>query len=162
MISQASLKERLRYDPETNEFTWLKSYNNSVTGQLAGSVNRNGYVSIEVDGMRYYAHRLAWLYMTGNMPFGVIDHKDRNKTRNVFSNLRDVTIRENTTNQVRPQRNSSTGVRGVMPYRLGGYAAQICVHGVSMHLGVFRTIEAAEQVYLAARSKYAPLPETAA
>lgn len=157
-LTQTKLKELLHYDPCTGVFVWLKSRNDVVTGKVAGTKGRNGYLDIKIEGVRYYAHRLAWLYMTGAMPVGVIDHIDRCKTRNVFSNLRDASIAENTTNQVRAQRNSATGVRGVLPY-VGGFAAQIHVSGKSKHLGVFKTIEAAEAAYLAAKNEHAPLPK---
>lgn len=158
MITQQLLKELLSYDPATGVFTWLKSYRDVVTGKTAGTVGRNGYIDIKIKGVRYYAHRLAWLYMTGEMPEGVIDHVDRTKTKNDFANLRDVSIRENTTNQVRAQRNSVTGVRGVVPY-VNGYSSQIRVAGKSTHLGVFKTIQDAERAYITARDKFAPLPK---
>jgi hypothetical protein len=157
MIDQNQLKELLRYDPDTGVFTWLKSYNNVVTGKPAKTKGRNGYIDIKIKGIRHYAHRLAWLYMTGKNPNNVIDHIDRDKTNNSFSNLRDVSSKENTNNQVRPQANNKTGVRGVIPY-VNGYSSQISVNGKNIHLGVFRSIKDAEGAYLSAKEIYAPLP----
>ena len=157
MIDQNQLKELLSYDPDTGVFIWLKSYNNVVTGKQAKTKGRNGYIDIRIKGVRHYAHRLAWLYMTGKNPENVIDHIDRDKTNNKFNNLRDVSRKENTNNQVKPQLNNRTGVRGVIPY-VNGYSAQIRIDGKSVHLGVFRNVKDAEAAYICAKDIFAPLP----
>ena len=158
MINQSELKELLHYDQESGAFTWLKSYRDTVTGKLAGTNGRNGYIDIKIKGVRYYAHRLAWLYVTGQFPLEVIDHIDRNKTNNCFANLRDVSRKENTNNQVDAQVNNATGIRGVLPY-INGYSAQIAVNGKSKHLGIFNNSEDARFAYLSAKEIYAPLPK---
>lgn len=158
MINQLELKELLHYDQDLGTFTWLKSYRDIVTGKIAGTNGRNGYIDIKIKGVRYYAHRLAWLYVTGQFPLDVIDHIDRNKTNNCFANLRDVSRKENTNNQVDAQINNATGIRGVLPY-INGYSAQIAVNGKSKHLGVFINIEDAQLAYLSAKEMYAPLPK---
>lgn len=157
MIDQNQLKELLSYNPDTGVFIWLKSYNNAVTGKQAKTKGRNGYIDIKIKGVRYYAHRLAWLYMTGEQPKNVIDHIDRDKTNNKFNNLRDVSVKENINNQIKPNANNSTGVRGVMPY-INGYSSQISVNGKNIHLGVFKSIEDAEAAYICAKNIFAPLP----
>jgi hypothetical protein len=95
--------------------------------------------------------------MTGEQPKNVIDHIDRDKTNNKFNNLRDVSVKENINNQIKPNANNSTGVRGVMPY-INGYSSQISVNGKNIHLGVFKSIEDAEAAYICAKNIFAPLP----
>jgi hypothetical protein len=62
-------------------------------GSTAGSVKRNGYVAIKIDGVLYKAHRLAWYLGTGVWPAPEIeiDHINRVKGDNRLCNLRLVT-----------------------------------------------------------------------
>ncbi len=71
-LTQSQLKELLSYDQETGVFTRLDGQN---AGKVAGAINK-GYLRIRINGKRYYAHRLAWLYVHGAAP--KIDGKKRN------------------------------------------------------------------------------------
>ena len=73
MISQQQLKELLDYDPETGVFTWIKRRRGTRFGHSAGR-DSHGYVYIRILGAEYGAHRLAWLYMTGNPSADQIGH----------------------------------------------------------------------------------------
>ena len=53
------------------------------------------------------AHRLAWLYMTGEWPEQEIDHIDRNTGNNIFSNLREAEHHQNKANSKIREDNSS-------------------------------------------------------
>jgi HNH endonuclease/AP2 domain len=110
-LTQAQLKRVLRYDPDTGEFTRLVTVMGHLAGSKVGSVQGAGYVKVTIEGQRYAAHRLAWLYMTGKWPEEV-DHINRVRTDNRWCNLRDVPHRMNSLN--RPiNRNNRSGVRGV-------------------------------------------------
>lgn len=90
-LTQERLKELFKYDPETGLFTRLVSTNNRVkVGDVAGNARADGYIKIRVDFDMHYAHRLAWLYMTGEWPTQKIDHISGDKSDNRWSNLRDV------------------------------------------------------------------------
>lgn len=92
-ITQETLKGLLTYNPETGVFLW------NTSKKKAGSENHRGYIQIGIDGKLYYAHRLAFLYMTGAMPFGIVDHRNRKKADNHWANLRDTTQAENNANK---------------------------------------------------------------
>ena len=89
-LNQSKLKELLNYNPENGSFTWLKSQGNASKGSKAGSLAVNGYILIAVNGQRYRAHRLAFLYMKARFPVLDIDHINRNPSDNRWVNLREV------------------------------------------------------------------------
>lgn len=109
-MNQQQLKEVLSYDEATGVFTWLR------TGKTAGSAFHNGYRStylrIKVGGKACFAHRLAWLYMTGEWPAGDIDHIDHDGLNNRFANLRIVSDEINQKN-ARMSAANKTGISGV-------------------------------------------------
>lgn len=79
----------LEYDPGSGEFRFTKSCGRVRAGDVAGSLNDNGHLRISIDGQRYYAHRLAWFYMTGeDLGDTQLVHKDGNLMNNSFENLR--------------------------------------------------------------------------
>ncbi len=99
-LTSAQLKEILHYNPETGVFTWVKSVGQRAQkGRTAGSKVPTGYIKIKVLQKVYFAHRLAWLYMTGSWPVNEIDHVDNDPSNNVFSNLRAATKSENAQNR---------------------------------------------------------------
>jgi hypothetical protein len=157
VISQQELKENLHYDPLTGVFTWLKANSrNSKVGNIAGSLN-TGYILISINGIKYRAHRLAWLYMTGEMPKSMIDHINSVKTDNRFCNLREATNQQNLQNLQKPRADSSTGFMGVgRCNKSKKYVATITDKGKPRYLGLFTTPEEAHQAYLAAKRKLHP------
>ena len=69
-ISQGRLKRLLTYIPETGEFIWNMDRGAMKEGDVAGTrSSRTPHRPIFLDGKSYYAGRLAFLYMTGKMPF---------------------------------------------------------------------------------------------
>lgn len=148
--------ERLRllldYDPSTGEFTRrIAAAKASKVGDKAGGVAPTGYSMISVDGGRYLAHRLAWLYVCGIWPVGEIDHVDGVRLNNRIGNLRDVDRRTNTQNLRKGQGKSGLlGSSFCAP--LGKWRAQIRVPGVgTRHIGVFGSPEAAHAAYVDAK-----------
>ena len=82
------LKRAFRYESLTGDFFWLVDRSHVRAGAKAGSLLTCGYWRIRYGGEEYQAHRLAWLFMTGEWPNGPIDHHDLNKLNNSWSNLR--------------------------------------------------------------------------
>lgn len=142
MLTQAELKRQLHYDPSTGKFTrLLKSHGRRKAGSEAGSIVRRKhlrYRQICVNYVTYTAHRLAWLYMTGEWPPAghVIDHINGDGTCNCWINLRLATPGQNCANSRRPSTNT-TGYKGVTRTREGKFIAAIRANGKTRHLGVF-------------------------
>ena len=141
------LREMLRYDEGTGLFTWLVSRYRTRAGDTAGSVLNTGYVRIVIDGKKFFAHRLAFLYVEGKFPEFSVDHIDGVPANNRWANLRKATHSENLRNQYIKSNNTS-GVKGVSWYRKSKkWKAQIVSNGRVINLGHFETMEEAAEAY---------------
>ncbi len=111
MLTQQILKDSLHYNQKTGIFTWIKSGSGRELGSVAGS-STLGYIRIAINGKRYQAHRLAFLYMTGNFPVLDIDHINGKRNCNIWQNLRECTKSQNRFN-TNKNRNNTSGFKGV-------------------------------------------------
>jgi hypothetical protein len=151
MLTIDRLKEALAYDPETGFFVWRIAINSrAVVGKVAGKLKSTGYIYIGLDSEQYPAHRLAWLYMTGEWPQNSIDHIDGDRANNRFVNLRDVPASHNAQNQRRAQNGNKSGYLGVSK-RGRHFYAQINVGGKIEMLGKFNTAKEAHLAYIEAK-----------
>lgn len=150
-LDRQTLKRLLHYSPESGLFTWLVKSNGRVrVGQTAGSPNSDGYIQIKIFRRLYGAHRLAWLYVYGYWPPQEIDHINGNVADNRIENLREANRHEQMWNRKRPVTNTS-GFKGVSFYkRRDCWRANIANGGKLVHLGYFKTPEAAHEAYVAA------------
>jgi len=149
------VRDVLHYDPATGIFVWRVTLSNRApAGAVAGSERKDGYRLIAIDGQRYLAHRLAWLYVHGVWPTMDLDHVDRHPANNRLTNLRQATRSGNQQNMRLSQR-SSVGLAGVS--RNGRrWQAAIQLSGRQHHLGTFDAPEEAHAVYLAAKRELHP------
>lgn len=153
-LTQADLRRMLSYDPDSGEFRWLVGRSRTAAGSVAGSIGASGHRSIKIAGRSHYAHRLAWLYMTGEWPAEQVDHINGTPDDNRWDNLREASNAENCRNTRRRQNNTS-GTKGVTwDARRGKWNANICVNRRYIFLGYFEDIEAAAAAYAAASQKY--------
>ena len=144
-FTQKKLKELLSYDENTGVFVWLVNMgSNKVKGINAGIDYRTkqgkSYRRIRIERKHYQSHRLAWLYMTGELPENDIDHIDGNGLNNSFNNLRSVTRVENCRNMRKTSRNKS-GTTGVYWHKRDkAWIARITVISRDVYLGCFSNI----------------------
>lgn len=153
-ITQQRLKELLHYDPNTGIFTWLVDKGPRKAGERAGGICFNkadNYAPwrITIDKTLYGAHRLAWLYVYGEMPT-MLDHINRNPSDNRICNLRIATLAQNMQNTKRAK--GKAGLRGVVKME-GRFAAFISHNNRRLYLGLFDTAEAAHKVWCEAAVK---------
>jgi hypothetical protein len=151
-VSIARLKEVLDWDQDTGIFRWKVSTSNRVrVGAIAGHII-HGYRVISVDGKKYRAHHIVWLFSTGAWPIGEVDHIYGKRSDNRFGLLRDVTGAVNRQNvRIARSHNKSSGVLGVDRLPGGSFRARIQNCGKTIYLGVFSTAEQAHNRYVTAK-----------
>lgn len=148
-LSHEILTENVFYDSVTGTFVWNKKGKNRVVGKAIGRKHNKGYWQVWFNGNFYMAHRLAWFYVYKKWPTEYIDHINENKIDNRIENLRDVSHSVNLANQKNPQRNNTSGYRGVSyKKRIAKFHAQIFVNKKYNSLGYFDSAEEAHKAYL--------------
>ncbi len=151
MLTAEQLRECLSYNPDDGTFIRLISHTNRhKAGIAAGCSTSNGYVRIYVADKQYLAHRLAFLYMTGEFPRNLVDHINGNKSDNSWSNLREINKSGNGQNTRRAWGHNKTGVLGI-GRRGKKFRARIYANGKDIHLGEFQTQDEAREKYLEAK-----------
>ena len=150
LITQMRLKELFNYCADTGIFTRkiaVGRHGRHKKGTLAGTKSRSGYRVISINSRRYMAHKLAWLYVYGELPKNDIDHINRIKHDNRISNLRLASRSQNMQNVAKHKHNSS-GQKGVswMPSR-NKWRAYINYNYKQLHIGTFDTFEDAVAAY---------------
>lgn len=171
-IDQAFVKRLFEYNEHDGIFTWrhrtpdtflhvgpystdrvCAAWNAKHAGRQAGRTNGEGYVDIFIHKRPFKAHRLAWLYVHGEWPTAIIDHKDQNRANNCITNLRLATLSQNKVNS--SSCSNTSGVRGVHWYKkYGKWVAIIGVNGKQKNLGYFNSIDDAAAARKAAEIRY--------
>jgi hypothetical protein len=154
MITQSELKELVRYNKDTGEFVYIKPRKRIKVGDTAGRNHSKGYWVIGINGRQYLAHRLAWLYITGEWPSDQVDHINHDRSDNRWGNLREATNKIN--HQNRPmQKNNKSGFTGVFWEKaINKWRSQIKVGGKKIHLGVFDNLSDAISTRQEANNRY--------
>jgi len=148
MITLERLKQILDYDPESGEFVWKQRISIRVTiGEKAGHPLVNGYIGIGIDGKKYLAHRLAWFFVYGDWPKGLVDHINQDKADNRISNLRVCTKSDNAANSKKRKDNTS-GYKGVcFNKKLGLWMARVQKDGRVVSTEYFKSASEAAESY---------------
>lgn len=146
MVTQKRLRELFDYNEDTGLFTRISPVKKANVGDIAGARAKNGYITISVDCKRYYAHRLAFIYMTGDCP-KTVDHIDRNRANNRWSNLRESTAQLQEANKEKCQGNTSKYKGVSFKSKIGRYVARLKVDGNEIYLGCFADEDNAARAY---------------
>ncbi len=171
-ITQEFLKSIFKYDPVTGDLKYLernpamfddgkrhsredicRRWNVRWSNKNTGYISPDGYVRTKIFNQLYLVHVVAWIYMTGETPVSDIDHIDRNKSNNAFSNLRISTESQNIANS-KLHRDSTTGFKGVTKRKnQNKYRARIRYEGNLISLGDYDTPEEAHEAYCKAAKR---------
>lgn len=164
-ISVEYLRSRFSYDAETGVLTYLrqprcefnsdrswKRWNTIFAGKEAGWFSGK-YRCVEIKGRNFYCQRVIWALVTGSWPELFIDHLDRDRVNNRWSNLSEVTKSENGVNrEYVPHGDTPSGTKGVC-YRkaTGRYEAYSIGHPGSKrrYLGSSKDVTEAAALVLA-------------
>lgn len=160
----AYLRGILTYQSHKGVFVWRTNALKRVRkGDTAGtkSLDKKGKkrIVIGINGQRYLAHRLAFVFMTGKWPSVKldVDHKDGDGWNNKWKNLRMATRSQNICNKHRRRSDNTSGITGVgWDSKYNKWWARITVNGRIIHLGRFRKedFKTAVEVRRAAEVRY--------
>jgi HNH endonuclease/AP2 domain len=152
-LTAAQLRLLLDYNPDTGVFTWrIPPHPRFRVGAVAGCLFSNGYRYIKIEKRTYKAHRLAWLYMSGEWPVGELDHKNTVRHDNRIANLRQPPSRSLACANTSKSSRNKSGYKGVS--RCGNsWRAQIWLNGRRYHLGLFDAPAEAHAAYAAAAKR---------
>jgi hypothetical protein len=145
------LRELFNYDPDTGLLTRRASRNGALAGSLAGSIDKDGYRWVRVDGARYAATSLIWTLRTGEWPKEQIDHRDPDGPKcdfgNRWENLRPASPMQNRWNS-RSRKRSGTSVSAIGVEKKGNrFRSVINVDRKRIRLGYFKTETEAALAY---------------
>jgi HNH endonuclease len=152
MLTRKKLFEALDYESSSGLFTWRRSGSGITVGKIAGTIT-NGYRVIVLFGKPHRAAKLVWLAETGKYPEHEVDHKNRKRDDNRWSNLRAATRTQQMQN-CGVYKNSISGIRGVRLHRTGKWEARIRVDKELIYLGVFASKKEAIAVRHEAAERY--------
>jgi len=144
MLTLERLKSLFHYDPETGALTRLVSMGNAAAGAQVTSTNGDGYRIVAIDRKRYKVSRVAWLYMTGEWPSSQIDHKDRNRLNDSWSNLRHATHSQNMANRPFPRAR----------FVDGKWDVRIQKDGTRHYIGRFSSLAEAREAFRSASQRH--------
>jgi HNH endonuclease len=166
-ITQDMLRQLIRYEPQTGRYFWKprprdmfqttrqfkcwnKRYANAET--LKTGTGPTGYYAVTILDVRYYAHRVVWLYHKGKWPSMDIDHINGIRTDNRIENLRDVSTADNGRNLYLARNNTSGAIGVYWRPKKKKWEATIRIDGKLKFLGLFTEKEAASAVRRQAQS----------
>ena len=133
---------------------------NVCVGQIAGTIDKDGYRIISIDHKKHKAHRLIWLWYYGVWPDHQIDHINGIRNDNRIENLREATANGLTDNQANHQntglqKNNKSGHSGVhWNKRRQEWGAGIMFKVKYIHFGWFKDFDLACNKVKEGKTKY--------
>ncbi len=148
-LTVARLKTLLTYWPLSGHFVHNEcGRRTDLHRQIAGHLREDGYRIIKLDGEKYRASHIAWLYMTGKWPKDEIDHANKNPSDDRWVNLREASSADNKYNKDGWRKKEQyKGVYVYLNKKKQRWRAAAMVQNKNYHLGIFDTPEEAAVAY---------------
>ena len=120
---------------QDGKFVYIKhNGSRACPGKEAGTIHLYGYKQIMIDGSRFFAHVLVWLWHCGEFPNNPIRHIDGDRLNNRIENL----LCANRKIGQKTFCNNTSGITGVYWHKNNKkWIAQITVNNRIKHLGTF-------------------------
>lgn len=145
IMNSELLRQILNYNKDTGKWIWLvKNGTNNNIGDIAGTVNNDGYNIITYKRKKYKSSRLAFIYMGHEIP-KIVDHINTIKTDDRWNNLRASTVQMNGANRKSRYKNMPKGI--TWNARRNKWVSQITVNNKLKYLGGYDCPAAASFVY---------------
>lgn len=157
--SQQNIKKYVLYMAETGDFYRIGKVGcKGIIGEKVGRLKSHGYIVFQVAGHRDYAHRFAWLYMTGKWP-KELDHINGSRNDNRWLNLREATRTQNNANRKLCNKKKYHNLpKGVLIRKNRGgsisYYGRIIVNGKQIWSTAQSNPDNAHKLYMALARKY--------
>ena len=174
-LTADQVRQTLDYNPETGSFLWKersvewfkskrdqKIWNTRYANKSPEGTHPRGYKQICINGVRYLAHRLSWLYIFGVWPEGELDHINRDPADNRIANLRPANRSLNNQNTGK-RKGCSSNHKGVYWHKeRQKWMARIHINNRCIFLGRYETQGQAARAYAKASDEmheYIPTTE---
>ena len=155
IVNQELLKKLFHYDGK--HLYWkekLSPLSRIKIGNKAGCSDSYGYRVIGLAGKNYKEHRLIWLYLHGEWPENLLDHKSNLSSNNQEGNLRPATYQQNSFNRG-SRKGSTSKYKGVTWHKRDKkWQAAITIDGKWEYLGSFDDEKEAAKAYSKAAKDY--------
>lgn len=138
----------------TEERFWSKVQKGDGCWKWTAHLSTKGYGRFSITRSNVVpAHRFAFELAGGQVPAGmVVDHMCHNRSCVNPAHLRPLSPKQNNENRLGPNKNSSTGIRGVFwSKQKQRWVGQVMHERHCFHAGFHKTIEAAEAAVVAKR-----------
>lgn len=170
-LTQNLLHEIFAYDPETGALShkerprWMfksgynggetswRTWNTKHAGEPVSNCGSGGYLRVNINGRRYFAHRLIWLMTHGEWPEEV-DHINGDRSDNRLCNLRAVDRQGNMRNTALRSNNTSGYIGVSYSKRDDVFIAYITVNKHTKVIGRYATAEQAAEARAKAQAEH--------
>lgn len=132
-MSHQNIWRFVAYFPDTGKFVATANRGKTKEGDELGYLESNGYLKMIIERRKWWAHRLAWYYMTGATPEAV-DHINGVRSDNRWCNLRAATVALNGQN-IQTGKGESKVIGVAWDTKKGNWRAWIGLNGKFIHLG---------------------------
>jgi hypothetical protein len=151
-MTQEELQHFFTYDTLSGNLIWNyqpdkpKFWNGRMAGKVMGGKSMGTTICNrgQIDGVKYMINHLVWVYHHGDLPEGsVVLNTDGDLMNSRIENLE-----LSTRSACQSSRNGHGKMAGKGVYRHGNkYKAEIKLQGAPVYLGLYRTIEEAQDAY---------------